>query len=137
MDLLHRSHPHAFPQALTIEKKDGKTRFISNSKPNALTLKEFKALYNECGEILHRGTIKSLEESNTISKNDYDKVIQWSHKIVDLLNQHLIARPGGRSMYLVSLRSEKGAPAISILNFDETGGVEVIERHINLSDQKS
>jgi hypothetical protein len=114
--LLHRNHPHSFPQSVTQTKQNGIEQLRANSKPNALTLGEFKTLYNECGEILHRGTIKSIEAEKPIRKADYDKVIKWHNKIVDLMNQHIIVRKAGNSMYLVSLKSENGLPALSIFS---------------------
>jgi hypothetical protein len=116
MRLLHTNHPYSFPQSVTQTKKNGIRHLHANSKPNALTLGEFKTLYNECGEILHRGTIRSIEFEKPIHKADYDKVTEWHNKIVDLMNQHIIARKAGNSMYLVSLKSENGMPAVSIFS---------------------
>lgn len=61
MRLLHLNHPHAFPQSVTTTKKNDVWHYEANSKPDALTLASFKALYAECGELLHRGTIRSIE----------------------------------------------------------------------------
>src|SRR5207253_764704 len=58
MGLLHRSHPHSFPQsAIRAQTPQGWT-IQANSKPNALTRDDFRVLYAECGEVLHRGTIR-------------------------------------------------------------------------------
>lgn len=116
MRLLHRDHPHSFPQSVSQTKQNGIWHFEGNSKPNALSLSQFKTLYNECGEVLHRGTIRSIEVEKPLCKADYDKVIKWHHKIVDLMNQHIVARKAGNSMYLVSLKSENGLPAVSIFS---------------------
>ena len=133
MRLLHRNHPHSFPQSVTQTKQNGIRHLHANSKPNALTLGEFKTLYNECGEILHRGTIKSIEFEKPIRKADYDKVMKWHNKIVDLMNQHIIARKAGKSMYLVSLSSENGLPTVSIFSdFSKgEGTVKVASFYLN------
>jgi len=125
MRLLHRSHPHAFPQSVTTTKKNEVWHYEANSKPGALALASFKDLYAECGELLHRGTICSIEAEKPISNNDYEKVIKWSHSIVDLMNQHIVARKDGKGMFLVSLKSENGLPACSVFNNFGEGSVSV------------
>jgi hypothetical protein len=95
MSLLHRNHHHAFPQCVTTTKTPDGWSYKANSKPNALTLAEFKLLYNKCGQVLHRGTIRSIEAERPLQKADYDQLIGWSHKIVDLLNQHFVGRSDG------------------------------------------
>ena len=99
--------------------------YVANSKPNAITFRDFKALYSKCGSVLHRGTIRSIEAETPLAKADYDQVIQWSHKIVDLLNQHFIARSNGHGLYFVSLKTESGGPACSVMS-GFTGGSVVV-----------
>jgi len=125
MKLLQRQHPHAFPQSATRVEADGHWRIEANSKKNALTFREFGKLYAKCGEILHRGTIRSLELEAHIDKSEYDEVMRWSHKIVDLLNQHVVARAGGTGLYWVSLKTEKGGPACSVFSNFRDGNVQV------------
>jgi hypothetical protein len=71
---------------------------------------EFKKLYSECGGILHRGTIRSLQADLEFNEKDYQKVIYWQGKIVDLMNEHLIGRARGNGFYIISLRTESGYP---------------------------
>jgi len=130
MRLLHRNHPHAFPQSVTTTKKGGVWHYEANSKPDALTLASFKALYAECGELLHRGTIRSIEAEKPITTEDYEKVIKWSHSIVNLMNQHIVARKDGAGMFLVSLKSENGMPACSVFSNFEEGSVNVATYNI-------
>lgn len=133
MKILIRSHKHAFPQSVIVESDGKLSNYLANSKPNALTLDDFNNLYAECGEVLHRGTIKSLEEGGAIKKEDYDKIIEWSHKICDLLNQHIIARSSGRSMYLITLRTQDGGPSIEVLDFEnELHTVNVMKRSLKI-----
>ncbi len=125
MSLLHRNHPHAFPQCVISTKAPDGWSYAANSKPNALTLKDFKALYNKCGHVLHRGTIRSIETEKPLQVSDYDQVIHWSHKIVDLLNQHFVSRSDGHGLYFVSLKTESGGPACSVLTGFIEGSVAV------------
>jgi hypothetical protein len=108
----------------------------ANCKPNALTLGEFKKLYSECGEVLHRGTIRTLEASGKLTTEYYQKVIDWQRKIVDLMNEHVVGRSGGRSLYMISLRTDSGFPECSVLTFNDAGGVDVINRKLTINDTK-
>jgi len=126
MSLLRRNHPHAFPQCVVATKIDGGWSYVANSKPNALTFSDFKTLYSKCGEVLHRGTIRSIEAERPLDKSDYDQLIRWSHRIVDLLNQHFINRSVGHGLYFVSLKAEESdGPACSVLTGFKEGSVEV------------
>lgn len=134
MRMLHKHHPHAFPQSATATKRSDGWSFVGNAKPNALTLAEFKALYSQCGQVLHRGTIRSIESEKTPDKVDYDKLIAWSHKIIDLLNQHFVSRSDGKGLYFVSLKAEEadGGPACSVLTGFIDGAVSVANYNLRL-----
>lgn len=125
MRMLHEDYPHAFPQSVIWDRGPQQHTLRANAKPNALTLKQFKALYAECGEVLHRGTIRSLEQSPTLKESDYQKVLDWQQRIVDLLNEHIVSRAGSQGMYLTSLRTTSGYPTCSILSMDGAGGLNV------------
>jgi len=134
MGLLHRHHPRAFPQSVTTAKMPDGWSYVANSKPNALTLTEFKALYSKCGQVLHRGTIRSIEAERPLQTSDYDQLIGWSHKIVELLNQHFISRSDGEGVYFVSLKAEEagGGPACSVLTGFSAGSVTVATYNFRL-----
>jgi len=134
MKILHKNHPHSFPQSVIREKIPEGWSIKANSKPNALTREEFKTLYFECGKILHRGTIRSLEERGGITKEDYDKVISWSKKIVDLMNEHLVVRANGNSFYVISLKTTSGFPECSIFTKNSSGGMDVVIRKLNITN---
>jgi len=134
MKLLQRSHPHSFPQSLTRTKTAEGWHLEANSKPNALTFNEFKALYNKCGEILHRGTIRTIEAEEPIAKPDYDEVIHWSHKVIDLLNEHVVARANGKGLYHISLKTEAGGPACSVFSGFSGGAVNVATYNLEVRE---
>jgi hypothetical protein len=125
MQQLHNYYPHAFPQS-TIRETVGLNHSIKfNSKPNALTRDEFKELYNECGEVLHKGTIRKASASFLGKQPDYQRVIDWQSKLVDLMNEHAITRPNGKGLYLTSLKTVSGYPECSICTFDSSGGMKI------------
>ena len=110
---LHRDYPHAFPQsAIRIQTPQG-WNIKANSKPNALTLSQFKEIYSECGSVLHRGTIESVRKNTDIMSKDYERVHEWQRRIVDLMNEHCIARANAGGLHVISLRTESGYPECS------------------------
>lgn len=132
MKLLQKFHPHSFPQSLTRTQTTDGWHLHANSKPNALTFAEFKMLYSKCGEILHRGTIRTIEAEGAIGKPEYDEVIQWSHKLVDLLNEHIVTRANGKSLYYVSLKTESGGPTCSVFTDFSGGAIQVATYNLDL-----
>ena len=125
MHTLHRDHKHSFPQSVAREKVGDTWNITANCKPLALTRTEFKELYSECGEVLHRGTIRTLEQEKILTDKDYERVTYWQQKIVDLMNEHLIGRANQKSFYIISLRTETGYPECSIFYINEPGAVHV------------
>jgi hypothetical protein len=134
MKLLQRNHPHSFPQSLTRIKTAEGWHLEANSKPDALTFAEFKVLNSKCGEILHRGTIRTIETEEPIGKPDYDEVIRWSHKLVDLLNEHVVARADGKGLYHISLKTESGGPACSVFSGFSEGAVNVATYNLEVNE---
>jgi len=132
MRMLHEDYPHAFPQSVIWERAPGQHTLRANAKPDALTLKQFKSLYAECGEVLHRGTIRSLEQSPAPTDSDYQKVLEWQRRIVDLLNEHIISRSSTQGIYLTSLRTTSGYPSCSILSKNGVGGLDVSTVHMEV-----
>ncbi len=125
MKILDKDYPGCFPQCATAVSTPKGLNIKANSKPNALTRDEFKKLYTKTGEVLHRGTIRSLELFTGYTKQDYQAILDWQKKIVDLLNQHVIGRSSGKTLHLFSLKSENGYPKCDTFNFDRTNGVSV------------
>jgi len=134
MNLLHKDYPHVFPQCITRTQKNGGWHIEANCKPDALTREEFKKLYNECGEVLHRGTIQSVENSSYFDEKDYQKIIDWQKKIVDLMNEHFVGRANSQGYYIVSLRTETGYPACSTFKIEGNKQVSVHTTNMTVSD---
>lgn len=132
MKLLQRRYAHAFPQSVIATKTPIGVSYVANAKPNAMTFSGFKTLYARCGAVLHRGTIRSIEAERPLDKPDYDELIRWSHAIVDLLNEHIITRSEGKGLYYVSLKTEAGGPACSVLTGFSEEGINVATYNLKL-----
>jgi hypothetical protein len=122
MRMLQKAHPHTFPQSVITERTVHGMNIKANAKPEALTFDEFKRLYAECGEVLHRGTIRTVEAFGTPSQADYEKVISWQRKLALLMNEHIVVSANRVDVYLIGLRSPSGFPQCSILTPDPTTG---------------
>ncbi len=131
MNQLHNEYPYAFPQSVTRQFGEINS-IIANSKPNALTREDFEKLYKECGEVLHKGTIKKVNASFLGKEPDYNKVIDWHHKLVNLMNEHLIVRSNKREFFLISLKTEAGYPEGSICTPDLSGNLNIETLKMNL-----
>ncbi|MFZ4287709.1 hypothetical protein [Variovorax sp. HJSM1_2] len=139
MRLLERHHPHCFPQSAERIKTSNGWAINANSIENALTFSEFKKLYAECGEALHRGTIRSIQSSKQLTQTDYQGLITWQSKIVALMNEHLVGRASEIGFYLVSLRTDSGFPEASIFTKDGDAkmNVEIVRMEIQGTDYEN
>ena len=135
MRLLQKNYAHSFPQCVKREQTSEGWHIEANCKPNALTFSEFKKLYSECGAALHRGSIKTLQGSGDFNESDYQRVVDWQAKIVDLMNEHMVGRSNSKGFYVVSLRTESGYPECSTFDLVGDGGLSVSTQKMNVNDK--
>jgi hypothetical protein len=134
MKLLHKQHPFAYPQAIERTKTDQGWHIQGNSKPEALSYQEFLKLYAECGNVLHRGTVRTVHATSFCSPDDYEKAVSWQRKLVTLMNEHIIPRAKTNGYYLTSLRTESGYPECSIFELTDAGEAKVYTQKMTVSD---
>jgi hypothetical protein len=72
-----------------------------------LTKEELLQLYGECGNYLHRGTIRQLLGSWEPAL-DFGKIALWNKKIVTLLNHHQIQTSQIDMQIWVLMQTEDG-----------------------------
>jgi hypothetical protein len=88
---LSKLHPQFYPVP-TKQRLDPVTRRPVEVVPitsGFLTKNELLSLYGECGNYLHRGSIRQLL-SKWEPTVDFNKIAEWIDKIVKLLNHHQI-----------------------------------------------
>ena len=134
MRRLQKEHPHSFPQCVSRSEVNGIANLIANSKPNALSFTQFRSLYHECGEALHRGTIKSIGNETHPGPAEYERLLAWQARIVDLMNQNFVARSGTAGLYFVTLKSENGLPACSVFSKFSEGTIEIANYNLTLEE---
>jgi len=88
---LTQLHPDFFPVPST-PNVDTQTESVVSVTPitsGYLTREDLSALYGECGNYLHRGSIRQLL-SEWEPSIDFDKISLWLKKIITLLSHHQI-----------------------------------------------
>ncbi len=135
MKLLQNDYKYAFPQCVIRNQTENGWHVEANCKKNALTFRDFRELYSECGEVLHRGRIKTLQSSGNFTERDYQRVVMWQAKIVDLMNEHMIGRANSKGFYIVSLRTSSGYPECSVFDLEGENNISVSTHTLTVSDE--
>jgi hypothetical protein len=112
------SHIHSefypVPSRQTVDQVTQRPREVTPITTGFLTKDELLALYGECGNYLHRGTIRQLvgKWEPTL---DFEKIALWSYKIVTLLNHHQIQTSQPDKQIWVLMQAEDGNVHWSIM----------------------
>jgi len=75
-----------------------------------------------------------LVNKKDFNDKDYQEVIHWQSKIVDLMNEHFIGRANGQGYYIISLKTESGYPECSTFTVSNPGQVTVANKKMTVSD---
>jgi hypothetical protein len=111
MEKLEVLNPDFFPQQMALTIDGARQANISaNTKPSALKKGELTALWNKCGGLLHRGTLKTIMkfDQQLHGKIDVNDIVNAAQKIEDLLGSHLIplhATKDGAALMICFLRN--------------------------------
>lgn len=84
-------HPRFYPvpSEQRLDPKTQKPIQVVPLQSGFLTKDELLRLYGECGNFLHRGSIRQLL-GNWEPKPNFEKITEWIEKFVKLLNHHQI-----------------------------------------------
>lgn len=72
-----------------------------------LTQQEFRTLYRECGENLHRGKLKNILADGS-KKPNFARIREWDKKLTTLLNHHQIQLKNEDLQLWVIMNGDKG-----------------------------
>jgi hypothetical protein len=102
-------HPNFYPHAIRLTVTPGHVHF-DRLEAGFLTKAEPIKLYAECGEELHRGSLKRLLNAAVRTQvTDFGDIVGWRNRIVTLLDQHHIASLDNLSHFICVLqRPEAG-----------------------------
>ena len=70
------------------------------------TKADIRQIWNECGSILHRGSLKSLIKERTPVQRNFSDLSEWGQKLANLLNNHRIISID-RQIALITFLSHK------------------------------
>lgn len=87
---LERLHPAFYPRPSRQVVKDGKVVEVHPITSGYLTKDDLKNLYTKTGDVLHRGSLRSVLDAPPKKWGD-EEVRVWLSKIITLLNHHQIS----------------------------------------------
>lgn len=67
---------------------------------------ELRNVWARCGEILHRGTLKSLVKAQNPVQINFGELNDWGQKILNLLGNHRIVRQDQQLAFIAFLQSD-------------------------------
>jgi hypothetical protein len=116
MKQLTRIHSRFYPvpSTQTLDQVTHRPIEVTPITTGFLTKEELVTLYGECGNYLHRGTIRQLlgKWEPTL---DFEKISVWISKIVTLLNHHQIQTSQADTQIWVLMHAEDGNVHWSIM----------------------
>lgn len=124
---LEKLNPHFYPQPIERARNTDLQRTTLTIRPDIkhLSRKELPVLWGRAGDILHRGSMTKVLESEKSADNNHSDIFDWSEKITGLLNSHWITLVENKKGMLVTLVTEETKrTAATIFDFD-TGGSSV------------
>jgi hypothetical protein len=99
---LERVHADFFPVPIVPVAVPGGVFLETYTKPY-MTKPELIALWGRCGDILHRGSFKTLMKGAVQVSTDFSDVTLPGQKILNLLSHHRISRLGGNLHFIAVL----------------------------------
>jgi hypothetical protein len=100
---LQALHPNFYPHPIRITVI-GNTAHLDIVASGFLTKEELVTLYGQCGDRLHRGTLKKLLGHGPSPAVSFEEVTMWTLKIITLLTQHRIASCDNLSHFICTLK---------------------------------
>lgn len=101
---MNKLHPEFFPKPIFIKTTKSDFHHLESVENNYLTKTDLQTLYARCGDKLHRGNVKKfLSAQKPGQPTNFDDVVIWANKIVDLLNCHYILSLDKNTSFLCTL----------------------------------
>jgi len=104
MEELEKLHPDFYPQTMAQGRNElGHT--LTPVNPQPLPKSDLLKMYGKCGDVLHRGTVKTLIKRGTVQIH-FPEITAQAQKIHDLLAVHLVVLQGAESVFVCVLRNK-------------------------------
>lgn len=106
--------PHFYPEPARQELRDGRYNVIA-LKIDHLTKSELLKLYGECGNTLHRGSLRNFLLPNAPVQKHFPEIAAWGQKINALLSLHVIGIVDGQSVMICMLRNKNDSNKVQVV----------------------
>jgi hypothetical protein len=103
MPAVEKLNPNFFPHTVSMPMKDGSPLQVIDIEPHPLTKDGFLMLYGQCGNELHRGTLRKLTILPKKELIEFADIAKITQSVADLLKQHRISSSDLGTHYLCSL----------------------------------
>lgn len=107
---LEKLHPAFYPRPSRQIVNDRGGISVEEITADYLSKAEFKRLYGECGDILHRGNIRNMKGHIRPKSVSFAEIHVWLRKIITLLNHHQISlstHPDYELWFLMEAKHDK------------------------------
>ncbi|GLI23431.1 hypothetical protein GGQ86_003033 [Xanthobacter flavus] len=106
-------HSDFFPTP-HVRTENGRLNNITPKTEPYLTKDEMIKLVRECGDILHKGSLKKLIKPKYPIKYEIDDLVLYTNKLIRLLESHHINRLDGRIILCILKTSTNGDVSVAI-----------------------
>lgn len=101
MSTLEKLHPNFYPQPVKQTKTS--SGFHLQAQPSPLPKEEFLKLYHGCGNMLHRGNLRTLLKRQFPRQINFPEITSKAQNLSDLLSSHIIIMQSGEQMFIATL----------------------------------
>jgi hypothetical protein len=98
---LEELYPDFYPIPATITPKPSASELFLYKDGNFMKKTELINLYRECGDHLHKGSLKKLLSPKTPIQVNFYKMVAIAQKFENLLSTHMIAHPSGNPLVCI------------------------------------
>lgn len=102
MDGLQELNPTFYPRPMVSQRMDDGSVHFDDVKDPFLSKHELIKLHGQCGDVLHKGSFKSLSKPKDFVE-DFVDIKEYNIKIVKLLNEHLITLYDGQWQFICQM----------------------------------
>ncbi len=104
--LLEGLHPDFYPKPVRHSQLGPTSHHLQEIKDGFMTKADLSRLYQKCGDILHRGSVKRLLTENMPIQTNFPEIMSWSQKIIKLLKFHRVLLLGGKTVFVCTLNQK-------------------------------
>jgi hypothetical protein len=115
LNRLQNLHSDFYPKPSKLNSLGPHNYHVDDIEGPFLTKADLARLYRHCGSKLHRGSLKKLLSSESLTPVDFTKIENWTDEIIALLDLHRIHLIDGKTVIMCQMkRADDGKAHVSI-----------------------